>query len=302
MADLLEDEGVIRPILQRVQQDDTLQLAIRDGYINIYYRGGSLLRLSEKLAGYYKAEFERKYAKGTLPIPVLPAKVDSVDKSVLWVNAFPTLKNIMDLWLTRHRKAEREFQQLVARENNYSIISNKSDYFIVDIEYSQPKSNSRLDMLAIRWLAGQQRKTGNQCRPVLIEMKYADGALQGRSGILKHLKDIDELIADETRYAMLLQTMQSQFHQLAALDLLKFNRGKSNAVVELNVTDKPEVVFLLANHNPRSGSLKKIFMSPEVESYANTGRFDLRFFVASFAGYGMHADCMLDLQGFLELV
>jgi len=30
-----------------------------------------------------------------------------------------------------------------------------------------------------------------------------------------------------------------------------------------------------------------------VDYFANSGLFDLRFFVASFAGYGMHTNCML---------
>ena len=37
------NSGVLRPILQRVQHDDTLSLEIRNGYVDIYYRGGRLL-------------------------------------------------------------------------------------------------------------------------------------------------------------------------------------------------------------------------------------------------------------------
>ena len=40
--------GYLKPVLDRVKSDQTLMLAIRDGYINVYYRGGSLLKLEEQ--------------------------------------------------------------------------------------------------------------------------------------------------------------------------------------------------------------------------------------------------------------
>ena len=56
---------------------------------------------------------------------------------------------------------------------------------------------------------------------------------------------------------------------------------------------KPEVIFLLANHNPRSRKLLEVLRDVE-----NPSDYDLRFFVSSFAGYGMHDACMLTLDEF----
>ena len=121
-------------------------------------------------------------------------------------------------------------------------------------------------------------------------------------GCFKHLQDIDALIKDGDRYAKLLLTMEAQFNQLDQLGLLKFNRSQNGIRVSLDAKDKPEVIFILANHNPRSSKLKSIINDPKVDVYAQSQRFDLRFYVASFAGYGLHTKCMLPLAEFRKLL
>ena len=61
MNDLVDHSGFLFPLLDRVKKDQTLMLAIRDGYINIYYRGGNLLRIREKSANTYEAAFDENY-------------------------------------------------------------------------------------------------------------------------------------------------------------------------------------------------------------------------------------------------
>lgn len=299
LADL--KHGLLQPILERVRQDNTLMLAIRDGYINIYYRGGNILRLREQSKGKYKPAFDSQYNKFCKTIPNLPTEIKSPNDVRIWIESFPSLKDIMDFYFSAHPKPEREFQQLVARENNDSTISNESEYFISDIEFADSKLGARFDILAIRWLAAQ-RKKGSKCKPAFIEMKYADGALGGAAGLLKHLKDFDDFIAEECRYKVMLLTMGSQFSQLDQLGLMKFNKGKSNATVALNPSDKPEVIFILANHNPRSKKLSAILSDPQFDAYDKSQRFDLRFYISSFAGYGLHTHCMLTVSQFRELL
>jgi hypothetical protein len=301
MDDLQNPDGALHPLYERVKNDQTLMLAIRDKFINIYYRGGNLLRVTEQTRGHYNAHFDTHYNASKLELPILQRSIKSPADITKWVDSFPILKQTMDFYFTIHAKAEREFQQLVARENNDSTISNESEYFISDIEFADSTLRARFDLLAIRWLANQ-RKHGSKCKPAFIEMKYADGALSGSAGVLKHLKDMDSLITDHSRYSSLLQTMESQFNQLDQLGLLNFNKGTSKAVVRLNPDDRPEVIFMLANHTPRSTKLKTILSDPEIDKYGQSGKFDLRFFVARFAGYGLHAKCMLTLAEFLELL
>lgn len=301
LDDLKNPDKFLHPILERVKQDDTLMLAIRGNYINIYYRGGNILNIKELGGAHYQASFDKQYNKSGKPTPSLPAVIADQHDAKAWVAAFPVLKEVMDIFFSEHSKPEREFQQLVARENNCSTISNETEYFIADIEFADSGLGARFDMLAVRWLASQ-RKNGSSCRAALVEMKYGDDALDGSAGMQKHLEDIDALISDGTRYKDLLEMMATQFNQLDQLGLLNFNRSSNGTKVKLNTADKPEVIFLLANHNPRSTKLKTILDNPEIVKYAHSERFDLKFFVAAFAGYGMHTGCMNSLADFRKLL
>lgn len=299
IGDLINSDGVLHPLLTRVKKDHTLMLAIRKNFINIYYRGGNILNLKEHNKGYYQASFDDQYNKSGLLIPYSPTKINNQNDSKSWIDSFPNRKNIMDEYFSIYGKAEREFQQLIARENNNSTISNESEYFVSDIEVTEPYA--RFDIMAIRWLA-VHRKSGSNCKIALIEMKYGDSALGGKAGMLKHLKDMEKLISNKDSYTKLLETMESQFNQLDKLGLLNFNNGASNAKVKLNSDEKPEVIFILANHNPRSTKLKTILSAPEIENYAQSQLFDLKFYVARFAGYGLHAKCMFPLCEFRKFL
>lgn len=301
MDDLVKPDGLLYPILTQVKKDHTLMLAIRKDNINIYYRGGNILKLMEDKKGYYKTFFEPEYNKFGKVIPLLPGTIEDQDDAKKWVASLPEVKNIMDEFFSVNGRAEREFQQLVARENNDSTISNESEYFISDIEFADSELHARIDLLAIRWLA-TQRKNGSNCRAALIEMKYGDGSLSGSAGLLKHLKDFDVLISDKKRYQLLVETMESQFNQLDILGLLSFKRCSNGTKVKLSAIDKPEVIFILADHNPRSTKLWSLINSPEIIAYEQSQLFNLRFFVSSFAGYGLHADCMVDLTQFRGLL
>lgn len=300
LDNLKNSNGLLHTILERVKQDHTLMLAIREGYINIYYRGGSLLKITEQSKDSFQFSFDKQYAPRGATIPSLPALVRNADDIKAWVGQFSRLKEIMDLYFSKHSKPEREFQQLVARENNNSTISNESEYFISDIEFADSGLNARFDMLAIRWLASQ-RKNGGQCRAALMEMKYGDDALGGKAGLLKHLRDIESLVRDKANenYAPFIKMIETQFSQLDELNLLNFNGSKTS--ISLNVKDKPEVIFILANHNPRSTKLRSILDDPGIKKYgAENPHFDLRFFVSSFSGYGLHSNNMLTLNQFRD--
>lgn len=300
--DLKNPDGLLYPILKRVQQNHTLMLAIRDGYINIYYRGGNILKISKKNSSSYKAEFNVKYNKLNNTLPELPASISDQSDATKWVVAFPVLKEVMDLFFAKHNKPEREFQQLVARENNYSTISNHTEYFISDIEFTGKSLIGRYDMLAIRWLA-TQRSGARNCKAAFIEMKYAEGSLGGATGLIKHLSDIRNLIADKgDRYKRVIQIMESQFNQLYDLGLLNFNLPSNVAKIKLDPRDKPEIIILLSNFNPRSKKLDPIFKELDLMENDIAKDFELKFFNARFAGYGLHSDCMLNLEQFRGVV
>ncbi len=304
-SDFLNDfkcpDGILRPVFDRITQDCTLMLAIRDGYVNIYYRGGNILKLHEKNKGTYSTYFDNGYVQSEKPIPTLPPIISRRRDAEEWVDAFPRLKEAMDIYFSKYTKPEREFQQLIARENNFSSVSSGSEYFITDIEFADSEIGARFDMLAIRWLASHRRSI-RKCRPALIELKYGDGSLAGNSGLLKHMEDIDSMIKDKKRYSNLIQAMQSQFNQLNELGLFKIRGWEGIAKIELYPDVKPEVIFILSSHNPRSTKLGTLLRNPKFDAYERSHNFDLSFFAASFAGYVLHTDCMLSLSRFREMI
>jgi len=284
--------GCLAKLTERVRNDDTLMLALRGNYINIYYRGGSILNISEK-NGRYSAWFDTNYSQDNESVPALPS-VSSDDDCESWVATLSTLKELMNFYFAKKRKSEREFQQLVAWENNRSLIASDTEYFITDIEFADAEKSARLDMLGLKWLSSN-RKDETNCRPVLIEMKYGIGAYDGDAGIAKHIGDLQEILAVSEKREMLNRTIADQFDQLLQLGLVQFNR--SATYKRAVVSGRPEVIFLLANHNPRSKKLLNILSTVE-----DPTDFDLPFFTASFAGYGMHDACMLGLSDFRELL
>jgi len=123
----------------------------------------------------------------------LPKVLNAISESKKWVELLPFLKQAMDEYFSKYGKCEREFQQLVARENNNSVIANDTDYYITDIEYTSSESiNSRFDLVGIKWESSStNRKKADNCHLVFIEMKYCDNAIGGSAGIKKHLVDIE---------------------------------------------------------------------------------------------------------------
>lgn len=299
MKDLKDQDGLLYLILERVKHDHTLMLAIRENCINIYYRGGNILKLTEQKEHVYNAFFAEAYNKTGLSYPKPPSIIKSINDAKKWVEAFKYLKEFMDFYFVDNKASEREFQQLVVRENNFSPVANDSEYFMIDIEFTDSSIGARFDMLAIQWLA-HQRKSTKHCRPVLIEMKYSDSALTGESGILKHLMDIDKLISDTDNFKKILKTMASQFNQLDELGLLTFNHTAKWTKLTLDDSKKPEVIFMFANHNSRSTKLLSILKNPKINDYSNSSRFDLRFSTETYAGYALHTANMLTLNEFCK--
>lgn len=309
MKRLLSDEfkndllgGILTPLLEHILNDNTLMLAIRENSINVYYRGGNILKLGKiKNKREYRAFFDKKYAAGTtFLLPRSPELIVSDTQIQEWISGFPDRKQIMDYWFTKNPKMEREFQQLVVRENNYSSISNATEYFIADIELTESNIGARFDLLAFKWPSAE-RKT-DEVQLALIEMKYGDSALKGRSGIVAHLKHLNKFLQSSENRKKLCDMAAGQINQLNELGLILHTKkeGRNFAVGQ----DRFEVIFLFANHNPRSPILLSELESPEFSSIAvETSKFcDIRFFIASSAGYGMHEACMTDRDGYCNFL
>lgn len=215
--------GFLKPVLDTVRSDPTLCLEIRKNYINIYYRGGNILKITQRKRKNvsFLAHFEKKYFSEATPI--LPQCLLNAPEDVSnWISSVPSLKHVMDIWFDLHPRKERELQQLMLRENN--LVKN-ADYFICDIEYTQPDSEYRFDIIAIHWPSSSAKDLNNKKSGMtFIEIKQGDKALKGNSGIGKHIDKINEFLVNQDNLKDIQNEMQKIFQQKADLGLTTSQR------------------------------------------------------------------------------
>jgi hypothetical protein len=288
-ARFIEDlkSGFLAPILQRIQKDATLDLEIRDDSLNIYYRGGNLCFIRRDHDSVYEFIFNTDYTrnsdtagleKSNEIITKLPSRVADGSGVLVWVEAFPHIKLMMDVWLGIHGGAEKEFQQFLARENNLELQS--SDYFICDLEYANAKARARFDALAVHWPSiAHERKGGKDHRLAIVEMKYGDGALTGRAGIIKHIEDANSACGDPIRLEQIKADAIFCFNQKRDFGLMKIGRA-----LESFGSTKPELVFALAAHDPESSILARELAKVSESDYEH---IDIKIAVGGFFGYGL---------------
>jgi hypothetical protein len=224
VEDLLH--GELAYFLAQVKNNRSkLSLEIRNGYINIYYKGGNLLKITQKRTG-YSFFFDAKYCRHKDGqnfdlLNNLPDDTESYKKH------FALMMQEMDQWFEEHPKPERDYQ--------HQLLVNNPE--IVDIEY-QIGRRMRLDMLMF-----------HEGRLLIVENKYGTGAIGGKAGVAEHYKDICEVLQD----AKLLDELQDS---VSYISQAKYALGLTDAVIDRNDINKVEILFLLANYNPNSQSLQ----------------------------------------------
>ena len=284
--------GNLKDCLDYVRRDDTLDLEIRENYINIYYRGGNVLEIN-KNSGCYQYDFDVNYLK-TNPV-ILKTELDKLRNQNDWNNYFPKAKQAMDFFFSKNRKEEREFQQLVVRENNYSSLANGTDYFIIDFEYDNRKG-ARFDLIAVEWPSeASKRKVPKNYKPklVIIEMKYGDGAISGTSGMTEHWNKFSKFISTPIALKNFKKEMLCLFKQKRELGLIPCLSNKNNSNEIREFTDDVEFTFLIANYNPASRKLTEALSSCE--------NLKANFIVSNFMGYGIYNHRVYNLSQFQEL-
>ena len=280
--------GILGPIRNRVVADGSLCLEIRDESVNIYYRGGNLLRLSPSSGGYNAFFDMASYAKGADGIlfdSPPPGEINCTGDVARWLEAFPMLKLAIDLYQGRKAADEREAQQQIVRDNNFGGVSPATDYYICDIEYQF--SESRFDLVAARWPStSPRRKKQDNCRLVIAEAKFGDDAISGKSGIHSHIVDINQFLGNTDNLRSLKAEMITVFNQKRALGLIECKKD-----LVAFTDERPMLLLLLANHDPAKSmlrtALKSLPDSPHADLYLATG---------CFMGYGLFDQAVLPLD------
>ncbi len=284
--------GELHRLLELVQHDQTLDMELRGDVVNIYYRGGSLFKIkeiTEKSANSFSISFNTKYCNSLLSMLYGPlSTTPSVDEAI---QNLPLYKQVMDLWFSEHPKWEREIQQeIVIENNNHGKISYGTDYYIVDIEYADTENKSRFDMVAIKWPSTPNgRQNGKPATLALVELKYGDDSIGGKSGVKKHLKDADAFLSDNKNLTDFCDDMVQVFEQKCKLGLINGINDNYPTIT----TDTPEIIFIFANHKPASNILKN-------EIKGLTTQWNVRFATASAMGYGLYDAKMKSVNDFLK--
>lgn len=275
--------GELHPLLETVKKDDTLDLELRGDSVNIYYRGGSLFKITEK-QGKYTVFFNKKYCVTDSSV------LEEYPDVKVAVDNMPFYKQAMDWWFHEHPKYEREFQQVIARENNnLGNISRGTDYYIVDIEYANKVNaadkSARFDMVALKWLSdGATRKDVQKVSLALVEVKFGNGALQGKAGVSDHLKDFHHFLSDQSFLKEFCEDMSVVFAQKCQLGLVD---GLQEKQFKVNIScENPEVIFIFANHDSDSKILDNILLCNELKNCS----FPVLIAKAASMGYCLYAD------------
>ena len=205
-----------------------LSLEIRNGYVNIYYKGGNLLRITQKRKG-YSFYFDARYClnKGDDSRYHLFQNLSNNDVDQ-YIQYFDLMKQEMDSWFVKHPKEERDFQHKL-------LVSNPC---IIDIEY-QIRNIMRLDMLIV-----------SDNTLYIVENKYGIGAIGGKSGIRDHYEKICQMLSTPELYDELLDSACS-------VSQAKMKLGLSDKMVHREDICGAEILFLFGNYNPKSTSITK---------------------------------------------
>ena len=235
--------GFLSGITKSVRVDPDLNLEIRDHYLNVYYKGNSLLKLNEAGGSRYRAEIDEKFLGGT------NLSLDFTERNIgKFLAAIPLLKQ--NIVYCGKRSLEVEYEQMIIRANNFEP-RNNTEYFIVDRQYSVREG--RFDLTGIYW-DRKGRRRGQEVPVCLMEIKFALNS--DISKVHSQLARYYELIRPHA--AEIAGEMQAVFRQKLELGLVQQSGERLNALKTLSFSgciEKFQFILILVDYNPNSEKL-----------------------------------------------
>ena len=282
-------DGCLAELTAEVRSDANLCLELRGDSINVYYRGGNLMRVAQlgEATGEYVISFDPKYFAAGEEIPLPDRTVRRRADLAPWLEASPLLRHAIDRWSSNTRSnTEREFQQLAVRDNNFGPVARSTDYYFCDIEFHS--QHGRFDMIAVHWPSESAvRKLACDRRLVFVEVKHGDAALDN---LHDHVRDIGEFVANPRRLEDFKRDMVRVFNQKRELQIVSCDKD-----LQTFSRETPLLILMLANHDPQKSALSGL-----LRSLPATPHVDVRIATASFLGYGLHEQCVHPVQTVLE--
>lgn len=275
--------GKFQPILQAVLDDDTLDLELRGDRVIIYYRGGKLLTLKEE--GTLES-LDKKYQQDKTILKTIPS-FENIEDYI------QQAKKIVDYYVI-HKKnhlGEKDIQQMIIRENNYSPIDKDTDFFIIDTEYEENSSEGRFDMIALQWNSTASDHRYKKVELAFIEVKQgfkSVGSTNGKEditkpGLLKHFQDYKKFVTT-VPFEDFKNEMLIVFKQKKELGLIP-NAPSIENIKDFRIPNETKFYVILANYKPASDTLMN-----ELDAMDKAGITDCLFFTSSFCGYGLYKE------------
>ncbi len=281
IADFME--GQLKDIFKYVNSDENLALEIRDGYVNIYYKGGNLLKISKSKKGTISFDFDTKYCTDKEAIDEIKKykkKKDFCDKHLDF------MKKQMDSWIAKD-PAERIFQHEL-------LLNCKNE--IVDIEYQvggNKKGSFRIDMILV-----------NDGHVVLVENKSGTGAISSRpgsgknkeqkAGIRKHYIDFLKMTTGKNKEDLIdsINNIISNKYDLNLID--REYTVERNAPIDF--------LFVLDKYNFNSELFSREVQDIKKQYGAKTNNFNTRVqFIRGINTKENNADIIVDFNNALSI-
>ena len=285
--------GYFSPIVDIVKVDPSLDIELRGTDVMIYYRGGKILTVNEPKdvikcvadAEKLLKPLDSSYYKGD---SIIKPSIDVIDEY------FAKAKHFIDLYeIKKSKLGEKEIQQRVVAENNYSVNSDQSDFFIADMEWEENSSlEGRADIVAFYW--GHMDHKKKNLTMYLIEVKQGHKAIktdkpntkEESPGLLKHFHDFDSFRNDPKTVEFTKKDMLEVLCQKTELGLVigldkLFLEDKNGhlSTKGIIIEDKVEFVYLLANY---------LHFSEQLKHELNLLPDECNFFCSCFLGYGLY--------------
>lgn len=223
---------------------DELIVGVRNDYLNIYYNCDSIAKVTYKSQSKeIVCKIDQYYLDGKSRNSKDKYKTTTLDPKEL-VQKYEEIKTNSNKKMTNEKKAQSELYIL----NN----SNKdSNWFCIDVEYvkafknkkekNDVKFNARFDIIAIT------KSKDKFHRVALIELKYAKGAIGGKSGIYKHINDFSKF------------QEQNFFEKHLQEEIIHIIKSQADLGIELpfaisskNELSSPEFFFITLDNNSKN--------------------------------------------------
>lgn len=291
-------DGCFKPIIDIIKVDPSLDLELRGDSVIVYYRGGKILTIAEPQGDINSKAGAEQLLKGISPDYMKDDSLSSylTEPSIDNINVyFTNVKHLVDVFeaTVEHKLGEKEIQQRVIAENNYSVNADETEFFIADMEWADNNGlNGRADLVAFYW--GHMSHKKKDLSMYLIEVKQGHNAIKTEKpntqkegpGLLKHYHDFLVFLKDPTAVSCVKKDMLEVLRQKTELGLVHglqelFEKNEEGNLTTNGIAIREEVdfVFLLANY---------LHFSKQLHNELSYLPNNANFFCSSFMGYGLY--------------